>query len=68
LIIGSAVATDAPGRKTGKNEVARDHEVDDDIEGALSDHSVEGDCLRDRAGEAVEDIAPDASVVVVEAV
>jgi hypothetical protein len=68
LVIGSAVATDAPSRETGQHEVTRDHEVDDDIERAFRDDPIERDGLRDGPRKAVEDISADSGVVVVQAI
>jgi hypothetical protein len=63
LEIGAAVATYAPGRKTGKNKVAGHDKVNHHVEWACLGDVVERDRLSHRTRESVKDVATVAGIV-----
>jgi hypothetical protein len=63
LEVGTTVATDAPGRKTGKNEVAGHDKVNHHVKWAGLGDLVQGDCLGNRARESVKDVATVAGII-----
>jgi hypothetical protein len=63
LEVSAAVATDATGRETRKDEVAGHHEVDYDVERVRSGDLIQRHCLGHRTGEAVKDVATVSGIV-----